>query len=64
MCPMHPEVVADHPGLCPKCNMKLELAPKAVEVRRAEGHAEAPTTRPLDQRLIGPIGGAFASGVT
>ena len=22
-CPMHPEVVADHPGNCPKCGMKL-----------------------------------------
>jgi len=23
-CPMHPEVVSDKPGVCPKCNMKLE----------------------------------------
>ena len=23
VCPMHPEVVSDTPGLCPKCNMKL-----------------------------------------
>ncbi|WP_337267193.1 heavy metal translocating P-type ATPase [Oryzifoliimicrobium ureilyticus] len=23
-CPMHPEVVADHPGDCPKCGMALE----------------------------------------
>ena len=22
-CPMHPEVVSDHPGKCPKCNMEL-----------------------------------------
>src|SRR5256885_5568128 len=22
-CPMHPEVVTDHPGNCPKCGMKL-----------------------------------------
>jgi Heavy metal binding domain len=22
-CPMHPEVVMDHPGVCPKCGMKL-----------------------------------------
>jgi len=24
VCPMHPEVTSDAPGLCPKCNMKLE----------------------------------------
>lgn len=23
-CPMHPEVVSDHPGTCPKCGMALE----------------------------------------
>ena len=23
-CPMHPEVVQDHPGVCPKCGMALE----------------------------------------
>src|SRR5580692_11289449 len=27
-CPMHPEVVADKPGACPKCGMSLE--PKTV----------------------------------
>ncbi len=30
-CPMHPEVVQDHPGNCPKCGMALEpMAPPAV----------------------------------
>lgn len=24
VCPMHPEVVSDTPGICPKCNMKLD----------------------------------------
>jgi hypothetical protein len=23
-CPMHPEVMSDHPGKCPECKMKLE----------------------------------------
>ncbi len=23
-CPMHPEIVQDHPGSCPKCGMALE----------------------------------------
>lgn len=26
VCPMHPEVVSDDPGRCPKCNMLLEKA--------------------------------------
>jgi P-type Cu+ transporter len=29
-CPMHPEVVQDHPGACPKCGMALE--PRSVTV--------------------------------
>jgi Cu+-exporting ATPase len=29
-CPMHPEVVSDHPGSCPKCGMALE--PKTVSL--------------------------------
>ena len=28
-CPMHPEIVQDHPGSCPKCGMALE--PRTVE---------------------------------
>lgn len=27
-CPMHPEVTSDKPGICPKCNMDLELLPQ------------------------------------
>jgi hypothetical protein len=36
VCPMHPEVVADTPGLCPKCNMRLDPKPQAdgVDVRK------------------------------
>ena len=26
-CPMHPEVISDQPGDCPKCGMRLELIP-------------------------------------
>lgn len=28
-CPMHPEVVSDKPGNCPKCGMKLVPKEKA-----------------------------------
>src|SRR5262245_28454372 len=31
-CPMHPEIVQDHPGSCPKCGMALEpVTPLSVE---------------------------------
>ncbi len=34
-CPMHPEIVQDHPGSCPKCGMALELK-GLPEARRVE----------------------------
>ena len=42
ICPMHPEIVRDKPGLCPICDMQLEQVP---EVRRPiatshEGHQD------------------------
>jgi FtsP/CotA-like multicopper oxidase with cupredoxin domain len=36
VCPMHPEVVSDDPGCCPKCHMKL--LPAAVVGDAAGGH--------------------------
>jgi len=35
-CPMHPAVVADAPGRCPECGMKL--LPEAIVARAAAGH--------------------------
>ena len=35
-CPMHPDVVSDEPGSCPKCGMKL--VPADLAGAQAEGH--------------------------
>lgn len=36
-CPMHPEIVSDRPGSCPKCGMALEpMAPGATEEENPE----------------------------
>lgn len=37
-CPMHPEVISDKPGNCPKCGMALE--PKAVSSEEEEKNPE------------------------
>jgi Cu+-exporting ATPase len=37
-CPMHPDVLADHPGLCPKCGMALE--PGQISASMEEPSAE------------------------
>ena len=34
-CPMHPEIVQDHPGSCPKCGMALE--PRTVAADEPDG---------------------------
>lgn len=35
-CPMHPEIVQDHPGSCPKCGMALEPVNVRVEEKNEE----------------------------
>lgn len=35
VCPMHPDVVSDKPGTCPKCGMDLELT-KGIEGKQLE----------------------------
>ena len=42
-CPMHPEIVSDHPGSCPKCGMALES--RAGESGDAPGHEQIDLTR-------------------
>ncbi|MGN6544839.1 MAG: heavy metal translocating P-type ATPase, partial [Aureliella sp.] len=42
-CPMHPEVVSDHPGACPKCGMALE--PRTVQATEAPNEELIDMTR-------------------
>jgi FtsP/CotA-like multicopper oxidase with cupredoxin domain len=44
-CPMHPEVVSDQPGRCPKCGMKL-LATAAPTSYGCPMHPEVTSTEP------------------
>jgi hypothetical protein len=47
-CPMHPEVVADRPGNCPKCGMKLR--PETDEKRSTSNHSQHPSHQTHDAR--------------
>ena len=47
-CPMHPEVVTDHPGQCPKCGMTLvpkKEKEKRPPVRRSLGEGGTPNAQ-------------------
>ncbi len=42
-CPMHPEIIQDHPGSCPKCGMALE--PIAADTQEDTGELDFMTYR-------------------
>ena len=39
VCPMHPDVVSDQPGSCPKCGMQLELKKPSHQTESTHHHA-------------------------
>jgi len=57
ICPMHPEIVQDHPGRCPKCGMDLisveqmkknaQKMPHDMDMDRAEGATGPLTTKKI-----------------
>lgn len=46
MCPMHPEVVQDRPGKCPKCGMSLEAMASEKVTYVCPMHSDAVSDRP------------------
>jgi Cu+-exporting ATPase len=44
-CPMHPEIVQDHPGACPKCGMALEILVPSAGLAEDTSELKDMTTR-------------------
>ena len=42
ICPMHPEVISDKPGVCPKCNMNLVSGIDAEDRTDNDSHHDSP----------------------
>jgi Heavy metal binding domain len=61
-CAMHPEVVQDHPGNCPKCGMALRPASAASAPQRCESHNSGCCAKPAAQALVWPPGQAPIDG--
>lgn len=45
-CPMHPEIIQDHPGQCPKCTMSLIPTSAAAQMEGCEDHASGCCSKP------------------
>lgn len=51
VCPMHPEVVSDQPGTCPKCNMNLEERHPEPNPNQYEMRFTAPSEPKADKEV-------------
>ena len=52
VCPMHPEVVSDQPGICPKCKMDLEERHSEADLNRYEMRFTAPAGAAAGQEVL------------
>lgn len=52
-CPMHPQVVQDHPGTCPLCGMDLEKKVEASDVSEKEKQELAALAQDVNETVIG-----------
>lgn len=52
-CPMHPQVIQDHPGTCPICGMDLEKKVEASDVSEKEKQELAALAQDVNETVIG-----------
>lgn len=62
VCPMHPEIVQDHPGTCPICGMKL-VSKQAAEMHEHGIRVDSSTVQRLGVRLARVGHGVIGQGV-
>lgn len=52
-CPMHPEIISDKPGACPKCGMSLEpILNIENKVKKTQAQAKTEYTCPMHPEII------------
>ena len=54
-CPMHPQVIQDHPGECPICGMTLVPKPRASAPRTNDKSRDKPAAKPSTVPGLAPV---------
>ena len=53
ICPMHPQIQQDHPGVCPICNMELVLK-KSGQTMEEDGHNQEEVNLEIGEVMLSP----------